>query len=141
MNGRSLFCAAFLMAFFWAVPARADIDQLCLKQCVANGGASGACLKQCTYGQVETPVIGAAAAASSTQPNLSQHRILNAPVPADSGAILPKKQAPAAPDEDYACLQKCLNSGVTIGLCDEHCTKTQGTSETVLKPNAAGADH
>jgi hypothetical protein len=121
MNKRCACLALFSVLAFLPSSARADLDQLCLKNCVASGASSNVCLPQCTYGQTATTT-------SKTAPNLAPHRILKAPVPVGNTIIMGHKPTPIPPTKDYACLQQCLHDGATYGLCDQRCTKTATTS-------------
>ncbi len=117
---------AFLPCLAFGLPfkARAETDQLCLKQCVAAGASSLACLSQCSYRAQKTPK------ALNNEP-LSP-RVLKAPIPVDK-TVLPAQKAPAeAPEKDYACFRQCLQTKKTYALCEAACIKKACKSGNVL---------
>ncbi|MDR3450286.1 MAG: hypothetical protein P4M15_11175 [Alphaproteobacteria bacterium] len=132
--------AAFLrgMAFlfvFLAVPAYADIDQLCLKQCINAAGAShAACLTQCSYDVAAAPVAPKQGLLDSK--TLSPHNTVTTPIPVGNGVMSTPRVAAKPPEKDYACFNQCLQAHQPYDLCVEHCPKTDVTS---VAPNAAAA--
>ena len=126
MKGAGTIQIGVLAAALLAVtaPAYADIDQLCLKHCVANGEAAATCLGNCSYGAAETPVGTSPLAQNSNQSK--NHNVMPTPVPIDPHTVVqPKKAPPPPPEKDYVCLSQCLRNGETYRLCDQRCTKVQ----------------
>jgi hypothetical protein len=131
-----VFVAAFFVITVCMNPAWADIDQQCLKQCVAQNNASGGCLQQCTYGE----------SASSTQKSStfqgptpsSSHRVLNTPIPLDDRIVLQPKHAASTSGKDYTCFTQCLHSGKAYQLCETHCAKPECPSGAVLCSSLVG---
>ena len=121
----------FFLVAFGATPSWADVDQLCLKNCVGKGGASGSCLAQCTYGRIVAPTATGPAQALP-KPPLSPHRVLSAPVPMGDAVVIARKPSPVMPSKDYACFNQCLSTGSTYGMCEARCTKPVCPSGAVL---------
>ena len=118
MNAMSLsfgFLALLFALIGWTLPARADVDHLCLNQCVSKGNTSSACLSQCSY-DVPVPQV-------SQQKALSPHRILESPTPIGNTVLPPRKPAPMASSKDYACFSQCLQGKQAYDLCEQRCTK------------------
>jgi len=120
------FLVLFLALICGAAPAYADIDHLCLKQCMNTGGASAACLTQCAYDPAK-PLT----AQSSLQKSLLHHRTIEAPTP-DGLNMPPHTPSPEALNKDYTCLSQCLKGKQAYSLCEQHCTKPQCTAGTSL---------
>lgn len=120
-----LFLSIFLFAVGFSFSARAETDQLCLRQCVASGLTSTACLKQCSYIKEEAskPPLNEAT---------STRRVLHTPVPVGKEIVLKKKNREAKPEKDYACFRNCLKSGMAYGLCEASCVKKECQPGDVL---------
>jgi hypothetical protein len=116
------FLAFFFVFSLEAAPARADVDQLCLRKCVETGGKNHLCLSQCSYGKDKTAV-------SPTMKKPSSPRVFDAPVPIGSAIVMKPRSASVAPKKDHACVMRCLQAGdATYPLCEERCTKTEGVT-------------
>jgi hypothetical protein len=121
------FLFVFALGLLTAGSARADIDQLCLKQCVAAGGGGSSCLGQCSYGAVAPKPKPLAAA-----PLASPHDVLPPLTPVGSAIVAAPKPAPAAPEKDYTCMTKCVSKGVAYGLCEKRCVQAVCAPTAVL---------
>jgi len=119
------FFFSFFFFAFLSFAARADTDQLCLKQCVAGGLTSTACLAQCSYFTQESlkPVVNE---------TLSPQRVLKAPVPVGKLIVLKNKAKTSPPAKDYGCFNSCLKSGKAYGLCEAACVKKECKPDEVL---------
>lgn len=106
--------AGMLLGLFAGVsaPAWAETDHLCLRQCVSSGKPSGGCLSACSYGK--TPV----------QPS-SANLIFKPIVPLGQNIVIRQKDgaSPALSEKDHLCQRRCLQEGITYGLCEKRCTK------------------
>ena len=118
MNAFFRILVGVLIIAGWVCPARADIDQLCLKQCVGAGTGASTCLSNCTYGEVQqqVPVL--------SEKSLDAHDVLGDPVPVGSQIILPRKPVTPETKKDYACFTGCLQTGNAYQLCEKRCTKS-----------------
>lgn len=111
---------AVLLLMGVASPAWADLDHQCLNQCVSQGAANSACMKQCSYGKdAETDTTRPPSRGAST------HNVLHTLTPVKPGDILvkPKKTVTVAPDKDYSCLKQCLQNGRVYTACETACVK------------------
>ncbi len=97
--------------------AWADIDHICLNQCVSAGNNTAACMPRCTYGLPDKP----AAPATKSMP----HGVFSSLTPTN-GAVIVKPKTPAAPpaSKDYTCFNQCLQQHNAYQLCEQQCTKT-----------------
>ncbi len=119
----ALFVALTIGATCWTHASWADLDHLCLNQCVNKGGAIGSCITGCSYGQNSAPI---SVPAGNT---LSSHRVLDTPVVAKDVVLPTNEMTPSAPDKDYTSFNQCLHQGNAYGLCERNCSgQSEGKS-------------
>ena len=133
---RNLCFIALMMIIFCstAVPAHADIDQLCLRRCVADTGNKTACLTQCSYALLPPKTTTPAALSA---PSTQHHNVLQAPTPVANNTIIVKKAKPLVPEKDWACFSQCLKNGNAYSLCEQKCVKAACPPNAVMCVNAA----
>jgi len=123
-----VFALAFLVAGFPTM-AKADLDQMCLKQCISAGQGSSNCLGRCTYGSATAVAPKPFAMDQYTSPNRVFGRLQPAPPP----PLLPSHPAPVASvDRDYVCLNQCVHGGSPYQMCEARCAKPTCGSTAVL---------
>jgi len=121
MTAGRLLANTSLFVLLLAVPARADIDHLCLNNCVASGTPSGTCMNQCSYTFTPTPK-------SNDIDELSSHRILSAPTPLKKNKVHRTKPKKLSTTVDRACIGQCLQNRTTYGYCEKQCTRVDDGS-------------
>ena len=96
-----------------ALPAQADTDYQCLRQCVEKKEISSpACMEQCSYGIPPKSII--------KHYNKKEFSTITP----DDGSLLIKKNLPRAiviVSKDYACQRQCLKEGMQYALCEKRC--------------------
>jgi hypothetical protein len=105
------------------MPAHADTDYQCLNLCTNSGKPAAACLSACSY---DAPASSSSHQADKSPVKLplgQNHRIVDAPVDADSSLLLHKlkPQADSAP-KDYVCMSNCLQESRLYSMCEQKCT-------------------
>jgi len=125
---------AFLLS--WSIPAMADLDQLCLKQCVSAGIGSTNCMTKCTYDSPQP---------ASPQPAIADHysstnRVLGTLIQAPPSPAMLKNPVPVTappPQIDYTCLNQCLHDGTPYTRCETVCVKLPCDPGAVLCSTSA----
>jgi hypothetical protein len=100
-------------------------DYRCLTLCKEGGESSSACMSRCSYNPEPASSSASGAIPSPRKPAdmaISNHNVLQAPVPTDSVILAPlAKTTSAAPDKNYACIEQCLHDGMQYQLCNQNC--------------------